>query len=146
MWPPKVVFFEHCVAGRVEAAPQERQPGVLARERILASTRYGTDKEAVGRCIATLGEQAEVVVAAAAEEQLQKKKDKEARKEAARQARKDSDAKAAAGGAAAAGEEDDAEKKKKKRKKKVKVEAVVLDTQKPFVPHDARMAALLGHS
>ena len=134
-----------------ERKAQERQPGTSAQDRILASTRYAADKQEVQRCVAVLGLEADPMVAAAAEAEAKKKEEKAAaklaRKKAAQECRDSALAAAKDGGVEAVGAEDQGgteEKQKKKRKKKVKVDATVLDSLKPFVPHEQRMAALTG--
>lgn len=134
-----------CIGVTEARKAQERQPGTSAQDRILASTRYAADKQEVQRCVAVLGSEADPVVAAAAAEEAKKKEDKAAAKLARRN---ESSALAAAReGGAKAGAEDQGgneETKKKKRKKKAKVDATVIESRKPFVPHEQRMAALTG--
>ena len=125
---------------------QERQPGISARDRILGATRYAPPEDgAVDRCVSTLGAESDPMVAEAEADLEERKKEKaaakQARREEAAQARLMSASKA--GGGQPVGE---AAAEKKKKKKKAKIEATVIDSTKPFVPHEKRISVLLGIS
>ena len=84
----------------------------------------------------------------AAEEELEIRKKESA---AAKQARREEAAQARLRASNAEGIEqpeggDLIKKEKKKKKKRSKIEATILDSSKPFVPHEKRISVLLGRS
>ncbi len=119
---------------------QPHQPGIPARERILGSTRYAVVREEVDKSICSLGADADQLVRAESDAIEKRKQEKKAASLAESLRRKSVDAAAAEGKQA----EEQSEKKKKKRKK-AKIEATVI-CAKPFVPHELRIATLIGRA
>lgn len=132
-------------------AHQQSQAGTLATDRILAGTRYSRDDKQVEHCLNVLGSEADPMVRAAEEDVAQKKRDKAAAKVARKEAAAAQLATKAAsqsrieesGGGIGSGM-DVAKQEKKKRKKKAKIEGIVIEDGKLFVPHEQRMAVLTG--